>query len=59
MATVGIVGLGLLGHAVAGRLLAAGHAVVGFDVILERRDALATLGGTPASSASAAKLLPA
>jgi 3-hydroxyisobutyrate dehydrogenase len=53
MATVGIVGLGLLGHAVAGRLLAAGHAVVGYDVVLERRDALAALGGTPASSAAA------
>jgi 3-hydroxyisobutyrate dehydrogenase-like beta-hydroxyacid dehydrogenase len=53
MAPVGIVGLGLLGHAVAGRLLAAGHEVVGFDVVLERRDALAALGGTPASSASA------
>jgi 3-hydroxyisobutyrate dehydrogenase-like beta-hydroxyacid dehydrogenase len=53
MTTVGIVGLGLLGHAVAGRLLAGGHAVVGFDVVTERRDALARLGGAPASSAAA------
>jgi 3-hydroxyisobutyrate dehydrogenase-like beta-hydroxyacid dehydrogenase len=53
MTTIGIVGLGLLGHAVAGRLLASGHAVVGFDVVPARRDALAGLGGTPAPSAAA------
>jgi 3-hydroxyisobutyrate dehydrogenase-like beta-hydroxyacid dehydrogenase len=51
--TIGIVGLGLLGHAVASRLLAAGHAVVGFDIVAARREALVALGGTPAASASA------
>jgi 3-hydroxyisobutyrate dehydrogenase-like beta-hydroxyacid dehydrogenase len=52
--TVGIVGLGLLGGAVASRLLAAGHAVVGHDVRAERMTALEALGGKPAASATAA-----
>ncbi len=53
MTTVGLVGLGLLGHAVASRLLAAGHAVVGFDVLAERVQALVALGGKTAPSARA------
>jgi 3-hydroxyisobutyrate dehydrogenase-like beta-hydroxyacid dehydrogenase len=48
--TVGVVGLGLLGHAVASRLVAAGHRVVGHDVVPARGDALKMLGGEPASS---------
>jgi 3-hydroxyisobutyrate dehydrogenase-like beta-hydroxyacid dehydrogenase len=36
MSLVGIVGLGLLGHALASRLLAAGRAVVGYDVLRPR-----------------------
>jgi 3-hydroxyisobutyrate dehydrogenase-like beta-hydroxyacid dehydrogenase len=52
--TVGVVGLGLLGHAVAARLLGAGHVVVGYDVRAERRAALAELGGTPVGSAAGA-----
>jgi 3-hydroxyisobutyrate dehydrogenase-like beta-hydroxyacid dehydrogenase len=51
--TVGVVGLGLLGHAVASRLLAAGHAVVGYDVLAEKVEALRVLGGKPAPSAAA------
>ncbi len=51
--TVGVVGLGLLGHAVASRLRAAGHDVVGYDVLPERCAELATLGGKPAPSAEA------
>jgi 3-hydroxyisobutyrate dehydrogenase-like beta-hydroxyacid dehydrogenase len=51
--TVGLIGLGLLGHAVASRLLAAGHRVVGFDVLPERMQALVALGGKPAASARA------
>lgn len=51
--TVGVVGLGLLGHAVASRLLAAGHEVVGYDVLPEKVQALAALGGKPAPSAEA------
>jgi 3-hydroxyisobutyrate dehydrogenase-like beta-hydroxyacid dehydrogenase len=53
MTAVGIVGLGLLGHAVAARLLKAGHAVVGFDVLPDRVAALTTLGGKAAPSAAA------
>jgi 3-hydroxyisobutyrate dehydrogenase-like beta-hydroxyacid dehydrogenase len=52
-ATVGIVGLGLLGHAVASRLRAAGHEVIGYDVLPERLRALEALGGKPAPSAEA------
>src|SRR5947207_1071945 len=51
MTTVGIVGVGLLGDAVASRLRAAGHAVVGYDVVTASMDRLAALGGTPAKSA--------
>ncbi len=53
MATVGIVGLGLLGSAVASRLRAAGHDVVGYDVVSERVQALVALGGRAAPSAEA------
>jgi putative dehydrogenase len=53
MAAVGIVGLGLLGHAVAARLLKAGHSVVGFDVLPDRVAALGDMGGKAAPSAAA------
>ena len=53
MATVGLVGLGLLGHAIASRLRKAGHAVVGFDVLPERIAALTALGGKAVPSAAA------
>jgi len=53
MSTIGIVGLGLLGHAIAARLIEAGHSVIGFDVLPDRVSALAVMGGTPASSAAA------
>jgi len=56
MATVGLVGVGLLGSAVAGRLLKAGHRVVGFDTAPERVRALTTMGGEAAGSASAVAL---
>jgi L-threonate 2-dehydrogenase len=51
--TVGVVGLGLLGHAVASRLLAGGHQVVGHDVLPEKARALEALGGKAAPSAEA------
>jgi 3-hydroxyisobutyrate dehydrogenase-like beta-hydroxyacid dehydrogenase len=51
--TIGIVGLGLLGHAVASRLLAARHVVMGYDVVAERRAALAALGGKELTSVQA------
>ena len=47
---VGIVGLGLLGHAVAARLRAAGHDVVGHDVAPDRVKALLALGGQAGGS---------
>lgn len=43
--SIAIVGLGLLGSALARRLLAAGFAVTGFDLREEARAALATHGG--------------
>jgi 3-hydroxyisobutyrate dehydrogenase-like beta-hydroxyacid dehydrogenase len=53
MTTIGIVGLGLLGHAVAARLIRAGHGVVGFDLLPARVEALTALGGTAAPSTAA------
>src|SRR6185295_10484418 len=52
MTTVGIVGVGLLGAAVGARLRAAGHAVVGYDVMPAAMERLAAMGGTPARSAA-------
>lgn len=45
---VGLVGLGLVGTALARRLLGAGLKVTGYDIDPARRDALAVLGGKPA-----------
>jgi L-threonate 2-dehydrogenase len=53
MTTVGIVGLGLLGTAVATRLRGAGHAVVGHDIVPAGVERLLALGGTAAPSAAA------
>jgi 3-hydroxyisobutyrate dehydrogenase-like beta-hydroxyacid dehydrogenase len=47
---LGMVGLGLLGAALAERFLRAGHAVVGFDVAPARGRLLAALGGNPVAS---------
>src|SRR5262245_43022065 len=51
MTTVGMIGLGLLGGALASRLRGAGHDVVGHDVVAERCAALRDLGGAVAGSA--------
>ena len=53
MATLGIVGLGLLGSAVAGRLRAGAHDVVGYDLVAEKAKSLVQLGGRAAQSAEA------
>jgi 3-hydroxyisobutyrate dehydrogenase-like beta-hydroxyacid dehydrogenase len=47
---IGIVGLGLLGSALAQRLLGAGYAVIGFDIDPQRQAALEKMGGTFAAS---------
>ncbi len=53
MSTIGVVGLGLLGHAIASRLIAAKHRVIGHDVVSARGDALNALGGEAAVSVGA------
>ena len=51
---VGILGLGLLGHAVASRLLAGGWDVVGYDLVPERVADVVRLGGRGATTAAEA-----
>ncbi len=50
--TVGVVGVGLLGSAVADVLLKAGYQVLGYDVVQERLAALEAQGGKAARSAA-------
>ncbi len=50
--SIGLVGLGLLGTAIAERLLASGFAVLGFDKEEERLANLVTIGGEPVGSAT-------
>ncbi len=47
---VGVVGIGLIGLALARRLIAAGFGVVGYDIDASRMDALREIGGVPADS---------
>jgi 3-hydroxyisobutyrate dehydrogenase-like beta-hydroxyacid dehydrogenase len=49
---VGLIGLGLLGSAIADRLMATGFEVRGFDLDEARRNALAERGGIAASAAA-------
>lgn len=49
---IGLIGVGLLGAALAERLLAAGFGVLGFDVATAARDRLRSLGGELAGSAA-------
>src|SRR5688572_5872856 len=48
---VGVVGLGIMGSAIAGHLLRGGYRVIGYDVLEDRRDAHRRAGGATASSA--------
>ena len=50
--TIGLIGLGLVGSAVAERLLAAGHTVIGFDVSEEARLKLSHQGGVRTATAT-------
>ena len=47
---IGIVGFGLMGRALAERLIGAGYGVVGFDIDPEKLRSLEKLGGTAAAS---------
>lgn len=47
---IGLIGLGLMGSAIAERLLAAGFKVLGWDIALKQRDTFQKLGGQPATS---------
>ena len=49
-ATVGMIGLGLMGSALAARLIEAGVAVSGFDIDPAKGEALRAIGGATASS---------
>lgn len=46
MASLGIIGLGLVGSAIAERLLAASHQVVGFDIAAQRSAEFTATGGS-------------
>jgi len=50
---IGVIGLGLIGTALAQRLLQAGFAVAGYDIATERRDNLVRFGGIACPSAKA------
>ncbi len=49
---VGLIGIGLMGEALAGRLLPGGRTVVGFDIDPGKIERLAALGGEAAGSVS-------
>lgn len=51
-ASIGLIGIGLIGTALTERLLAAGFKVIGHDVAAERRDAFVKLGGQLAPDSS-------
>ncbi len=53
MQRIGIAGIGLMGSAIAQRLLGAGFAVAGYDVDAAKRKRLEELGGTPVSTLAA------
>ena len=51
--TIGLIGLGLMGKALAGRLLEAGYELLGFDITPTCREEFAARGGTVALDAGA------
>ena len=52
--TVAVIGLGIMGSAIAANLMAAGFAVCGYDIDPDKATALAKAGGAPRGSASEA-----
>jgi len=59
--TIGVIGLGLMGGAMARRLIETGHGVAGYDVVAEKVAAASALGasacGSPAEVAGAADIV--
>lgn len=53
MKPLGLIGLGLLGSAMAERFIAAGYSVTGFDTSQERTEQFKAIGGAPVDSAKA------
>jgi 3-hydroxyisobutyrate dehydrogenase-like beta-hydroxyacid dehydrogenase len=53
MAAVGVIGLGIMGGAIAGNLVKAGFSVPGYDVLADKVAAHVQRGGTAASSIAA------
>lgn len=49
-ASVGVIGLGIMGGSIAANLVKAGFAVTGYDVLADKRQALAARGGTAAGA---------
>ena len=47
---IGMLGLGIMGSAMSVNLFQAGFRVIGYDVSMERMEAFAKAGGTPALS---------
>jgi 3-hydroxyisobutyrate dehydrogenase-like beta-hydroxyacid dehydrogenase len=54
MTTIGFIGLGNMGAAMAANLVGAGHHVTGFDLMPRAMETLATKGGHAAASAAEA-----
>jgi 3-hydroxyisobutyrate dehydrogenase len=50
LSPVGLIGVGLMGTMFAERLIAAGHAVLGYDIVPEKNAHLAAIGGQSAAS---------
>jgi 3-hydroxyisobutyrate dehydrogenase-like beta-hydroxyacid dehydrogenase len=48
----GVIGVGIMGSAIARNLIAVGLPVIGFDIAADRREALAAMGGEAARSAA-------
>ena len=59
--SIGVIGLGLMGGAMARRLIETGHAVAGYDIVAEKVAAASALGasacGSPAEVARAADIV--
>jgi 3-hydroxyisobutyrate dehydrogenase-like beta-hydroxyacid dehydrogenase len=52
---IGLIGLGLMGQALANRMIPAGYRVVGYDIDPAKIDKLKDMGGMPGSLSDAAK----